>query len=157
MYQGGFVMLSSIDFAKLVLIEAKTKSKNLNLTQLQKIIYICDGVLLARYDLNLIGENCRVWDYGPVYPKVYKWFSKKSSNDIDLSLSQNTDDFIKNNPNIKEVINAVLDKFGNMPAKTLSDWSHQKGSPWDIARNTTGMYSQISKDVMKLFFKSVLK
>ena len=55
------------------------------------------------------------------------------------------------------IINAVLDKFGNMPAKTLSDWSHQKGSPWDTARNTTGMYSQISKDVMKLFFKSVLK
>lgn len=150
-------MLSSIDFAKLVLSEAKAKSKDLNLTQLQKITYICDGVLLARFDLNLIDENCRAWDYGPVYPKIYKWYSKKKSGGIDLSLSRSAESFIKGNPDVKEVVDAVLDKFGGMSARTLSSWSHQKGSPWDIARNTTGMYSQISKDVMKLFFKSVLK
>jgi uncharacterized phage-associated protein len=149
--------MDSKDFAKLVLAEARNKSKKLNLTQLQKIIYICDGVLLARFDLNLIGENCQVWDYGPVYPRVYKWFSKQDADNPDLSMSQNGADTVSGNPNIKEVVDAVLDKFGSMSAKALSAWSHRAGSPWDIARNTTGMYSQISKDVMKLFFKSELK
>ncbi len=149
--------MDSKDFAKLVLTEARKKSKNLNLTQLQKIIYICDGVLLARFDLNLIDENCQVWDYGPVYPRVYKWFSKQDANNIDLTISQSGNDFVNTNSNIKDVIDAVLDKFGDMSAASLSNWSHKSGGPWDIARNTTGMYSQISKDVMKLFFKSELK
>ena len=150
-------MIDSIDFAKLVLKEAKTKSIALNLTRLQKIIYICDGVLLAKFNLNIIGENCQAWDYGPVYPKVYKWFSKQNMNNIDFTTSQNTNDIIKQHTDIIDVINAVLDKFGNMTAKSLSNWSHQIGSPWDITRNTTGIYSQISKDVIKLFFKSELK
>ena len=51
--------------------------------------------------------------------------------------NNNTNDIIKQHTDIIDVINAVLDKFGNMTAKSLSNWSHQIGSPWDITRNTT--------------------
>lgn len=148
--------MDSKDFAKLILVEANKQSKLLNYTQLQKIMYICDGVLLAKYNKNIINENCQVWDYGPVYPKVYKWYSKQNPKSI-TELSKNTKAQLEVDSTIQEVISAAITKFGSIPASALSTWSHKDGGPWAIARATTGMYSQISKDVMKLFFKSELK
>lgn len=68
-------MVKSKEFAKYILAIANENNITLNQTQLQKIMYICDGTLLS-FNQNIIDENCKAWDYGPVYPNVYKWYNK---------------------------------------------------------------------------------
>ena len=143
-------MVASIDFAKYVLMKASEKNISLNYTQLQKIVYICDGLLLS-YGYNIINENCRVWDYGPVYPKIYKWYSKQGNKRISNNFSADFYSEIESS-NADAVIDSVLEKFGGMPAVKLSEWSHQAGSPWYNAKIAGGLYSKIEKSDIRIFF-----
>lgn len=148
-------MLSSVDFAKYLVLLSQRENITLNLTQLQKILYICDGSLLA-LGYNLINENCQVWDYGPVYPKVYKWYNKNngkpvSESDISPALS-----LYLNEISVNDVIESAIKKFGKWTSGQLSEWSHQIGSPWDVTKKTKGMYSKIPKEIMKDYFSKIL-
>ena len=147
-------MINSVEFAKYLLNKAKEKQISVNYTQLQKFVYICDGTLLA-FEQNLIDENCCVWEYGPVYPKIYKWYSKHKD-DNSFSISPNSFAQIEAT-NIPKVVDLTLNKFGAWTSVELSNWSHQKGSPWYIAKNNRGMFSKIDKFDMKHYFKGILK
>ena len=142
-------MIESVDFAKYIVSTARKSGITLNLTQLQKITYICDGVLLA-CGYNIIGENCRAWNYGPVYPKIYKWYSKNMDKPID-SIKQESLEKINNTP-APSIIKNALKKFSTWTSVQLSDWSHQKGSPWYIAITNNGLYSKIDKMDMRNYF-----
>ena len=147
-------MIDSVDFAKYILKNAKEKSLDINQTKLQKILYICDGTLLA-LGKNIINENARAWDYGPVYPKVYKWFQEHKADDFTaLDISK---DILADN-DIAKIVSQALDKFGKWTAKSLSEWSHKNGSPWSAAmeQNNGKLNSVINKDFMKLSFTGLL-
>lgn len=141
-------MINSIDFAKFMLKTASSLNITLNQTKLQKMIYICDGTLLA-YGRNAINENAQAWDHGPVYPKVYKWYSKHISEDHS---AYETAAEINADPFIEQVVRQALVKFKNHTGVSLSEWSHKENSPWDITVRSSGLYSKISKNYMKLYF-----
>lgn len=144
-------MVESREFAKYIVSTAQSMGISLNLTQLQKITYICDGVLLA-CNCNLVAENCRVWDFGPVYPKIYKWYSKNMGKSIPVSdIKSDAITEINNSPAPAIIRNALM-KFSAWTSVQLSEWTHQSGSPWDIARINGGMYSKIDKMDMKNYF-----
>lgn len=145
-------MVDSRDFAKYIVSTAQGMGISLNLTQLQKITYICDGVLLA-CGYNIIGENCQAWDYGPVYPKVYKWYSKNMGKPVP-AIKQEALSEICETP-APSVVKNALEKFSVWSSVQLSEWSHQKGSPWDIARTNGGMYSKIEKSDMRNYFRGI--
>lgn len=147
-------MVGSVDFAKFIVITAQSMNITLNLTQLQKITYICDGVLLA-CGYNIVNENCRVWNYGPVYPKVYKWYSKNMGKPLSLAdIKPESLTEIKSTP-APSIIRSSVEKFSRWTSVQLSEWSHQPGSPWDIARLNSGMYSKIDKIDMKNYFAGI--
>ncbi|WP_308687474.1 type II toxin-antitoxin system antitoxin SocA domain-containing protein [uncultured Treponema sp.] len=147
-------MIGSVDFAKFILKTAREKSLCMNQTKLQKILYICDGTLLA-LGKNVINENAKAWDYGPVYPKVYRWFQKhKDDNFLSFSIPE---EILADN-DIKKIVSQALDKFGSWTAKSLSEWSHKSGSPWSATMEQSNgkLNSAISKDYMKLYFTGLL-
>lgn len=110
-------MVSSVDFAKYIIKKANELKIQINLTKLQKILYICDGNLLALGE-NFINEQAKAWDYGPVYPKVYKWYQKHGKEDVTLwTISKE----IENNDSVKNVVFQALKKFGNWSAVQLSE------------------------------------
>lgn len=149
-------MINSVDFAKYIVLNARQMNIPLNLTQLQKITYICDGTLLA-FGHNLIEEHCRVWEYGPVYPKIYKWYDKNRSKPLNINdISKQSLEEINSIPDVKRIVISALNKFGSWTAGQLSEWSHSFGSPWDIARSNNGMYSKIDKEDMKSYFIGIL-
>lgn len=144
-------MVESREFAKYIVATAQSKGISLNLTQLQKITYICDGTLLA-CGHNIVNENCRVWEYGPVYPKVYKWYTKAMGKPVsleDVKPSALAEIYRSIAPS---VVKDALEKFSGWTSVQLSEWSHLPGSPWDIARTNGGMYSKIDKIDMKNYF-----
>lgn len=147
-------MVDSKEFAKYIVATAQSMNITLNLTQLQKIAYICDGILLA-CGVNLVNENCQVWNYGPVYPKIYKWYSKNMGKSISYSDIKPESLSEINSTSAPNIVKQAVEKFSKWTSVQLSEWSHQPGSPWDIARINRGMYSKIDKIDMKNFFTGI--
>lgn len=147
-------MIDSVDFAKYILKTAEEKVLLMNQTKLQKILYICNGTLLA-LGKNVINENARTWDYGPVYPKVYKWFQEHKADDFSvLEISKD----IQTDNDIVKIVSQALDKFGKWTAKSLSEWSRKNGSPWAVImeHNRRRLNSVISSNYIKLYFTGLL-
>ena len=155
---GGSYMIESVDFAKYILLKAKErKLGEINITKLQKLLYICDGSLLA-FNCNAINENARAWNYGPVYPKVYKWFSKNQNyipSETDISSSALAE-INANKYNV--IVDTTLNVFGNWTAAKLSFWSHQPNSPWTktIEENNGKFNSKIKKSDMGDYFRGII-
>lgn len=125
--------------------------------QLIKLVYIADGWSLALRGKPLANQNPQAWQYGPVYPTVYKAFSQFGSQPVtqpayvkgtDVPVEETfTDDE-------EELIRAVVSGYGKLPAFTLSRLTHQPGTPWSKAYEK-GAYSEISVEEMKAHFESL--
>ena len=140
--------IDSVLMAKYLLNKAYEKEIPMSMTKLQKMLYALDGVLLAN-NANVLNENCRAWQYGPVYPKVFVALS----DGYDFIEPFENEDFssIKDNKHkslIDKAINVILKKFGDKTGSELSIWSHQKGSPW----SNTSQNEVIDKTLIKRYF-----
>lgn len=113
--------------AKLLLALANQKGYVLNVTKTQKLMYIIYGYFLANEDIIIFDEKPKAWPFGPVFPKT----RKKIDFERIYTLDNNDLKDIKENSQLVEVMNAVIDKYAKYSAQTLSDWSHTEGSPWD--------------------------
>jgi len=154
-------MVDSIEFAKYIINRFlflnidKNGKTTLSETKLHKLMYICDGLLLSA-DINLIGENPKAWNYGPVYPRVNNWLKKKPD-----ALEKRHDDISEDSPEIKDVIvliDTVINSWGLWPAYKLSNWSHSPGSPWEKAlkKGKGYMNSVIDKKDMGKYFQEMI-
>lgn len=140
--------IDSVLMAKYLLNKAYEKEIPMSMTKLQKILYALDGILLAN-GANVLNENCRAWQYGPVYPKVFV----ELNDGYNFTKSFTDEDFksINNNRHktlIDRAINVVLEKLGDKTGRELSVWSHQKGSPWA----NTPQNEVIDKTLIKRYF-----
>jgi len=152
-------MVDSVDFAKIIINRTNVLNKSreekiaLGETKLHKILYICDGLLLAT-DSNIISENAKAWNYGPVYPRVNRWL-KKEPDALEGNPSLNFNAFPAITADVIDLIDAVINKFGQWTANRLSDWSHSPGSPWEMAleKGSGIMNSVIDKNDMKKYFR----
>lgn len=128
----------------------------INMTKLQKLLYIVYGTYLALKGDRLVNEHPQAWPYGPVFPTVRNKLLKKDMTSIsfdDLRFHE-----IKKDVYLGNVIRLVLDSFGNKNATTLTVWSHQEGSPWSRVSSQEGFtWGMIIPDeYIKEYFNSIL-
>jgi uncharacterized phage-associated protein len=129
--------LNSVDVAKAIRYSAKQKGVYANMTQINKLLYIIYGMQLVQSKQRLTEEHSAAWPYGPVFPRVHK--QVKLSDEI---TSQEYDKIKQTHPDIVALIDEVVSKFSGLSAGELSEWSHQSGSPWDIAvKNSKGKWN----------------
>jgi uncharacterized phage-associated protein len=151
-------MIKSSEFAKFIIEKAQSQNITLGETKLQKLLYICDGYMLA-FGFNLIDERAKAWNYGPVYPRVHNWLEKNP--DAIQKPQKCTDETLKkiHDTNIGSLVDFILPIYGKLSATTLSTWSHQPGSPWEkaLAENGGIMNATIRKEDMQNYFKTFLK
>ena len=118
---------NSVTAAKYLLALAFSKGRVLNVTQVQKLLYMAYGYFLAREGRILLDENPRAWPYGPVFPKTRE--------EIDYStvveLSSDEFDEIRTDEALNHFYKLLIDKYAVFTASQLSEWSHTEGSPWD--------------------------
>lgn len=62
----------SIDIAKAIRYSAKQHNLSVNMTQIQKLMYIIYGTILVIHKERLTTEHPSAWPYGPVFPRVHK-------------------------------------------------------------------------------------
>lgn len=120
--------LTSIDYARLISWLAYYKHKTiLNKTQLQNLLFMCYGLYLAKRNNPLFSDDApKAWPFGPVFPRTYKRYEESVPED----LSENDKiEFLKDTDTLVEITN-IVDSYYNYSANSLSEWSHQKDSPW---------------------------
>ena len=115
----------SVAVAKAIRYSAKQNGFNVNMTQINKLLYILYGTILVEKKQRLTTEHPSAWPYGPVFPCVHKRI--KLSDEID---GKDYEEIRAKSPFIADRLDQVVKTFGKIPAGQLSEWSHAEGSPW---------------------------
>ena len=148
--------LNSVTMAKFIIAYANDGHFTINMTKLQKLLYICYGLYIAVLGERLTNEHPQAWPYGPVFPTTR---NKLLHADWDSITLENVDDKEKLDPTIKSLLDLVFRTYGGNTASELTAWSHSPNSPWDRAVNMQGFKwgDQIPDEYIQPYFKDMLK
>jgi len=145
--------VDSVDFAIYLNKKAQDLGKVVNITKIQKWLYICYGLYLVVNEKQLLAERPKAWDYGPAFPRVHKK-QKKNNNDLaNLISTIKVENFVK----YDSVIQATLANFGDWTASELVAWTHEPNKAWDKTLKAEGIYSVMSNENILSDFKEILK
>lgn len=151
---------SSVDVAYRLLQIAKEKDIQLSNLQLQKLIYIAHGYLLGWVGEPLIRDDVQAWKYGPVLPEVYKNFKDNGRSKVSTDGIENINfgsDFTENE---ETCLKGVLNLYGEDPAESLINITHQKNTPWDEIWNKKGgkdkLFAVIPDELIKNHYRKVV-
>ncbi|MDI9365051.1 MAG: DUF4065 domain-containing protein [Flavobacterium sp.] len=117
----------SVIAAKYLMALANKQGIVLNVTKVQKMLFIAYGYFLSKYNHVLLKESPKAWPYGPVFPRT----RNKINYGTIISIADNDFLEIANDELVTEVFTDIINKYSGYTASQLSDWSHMKGSPWD--------------------------
>ena len=122
---------------------------DLTLLKLIKLCYIAHGFTLALTGKPLSKEPAGAWQYGPVFPSIYREFKHK--NKIVKIKRHVEKDFSDDE---KKIMKTVFSIYGEKPAWLLSEITHSKGSPWDETLKVGR--SEIKTDLIQAHYKKKL-
>lgn len=144
--------LNSIDVARAVMSIADKKGVRLNMTQLQKLLYIVYGTSLVILNRRPFDEHAQAWPFGPVFPKT----RRKLLDDVKNWKISKIPEYIPDD--LIYVVKSVVDFFGTWNAKRLIDWAHSEGGPWFITTKMPDFkWSQeIGDGLIKDYFKKIV-
>lgn len=130
----GLKTYDSVLAAKYLLALAFEKNIVLNVTKVQKMLYIAYGYFLANHNVNIVNEQPKAWPYGPVFPRTRKKV------DYDVVLKKDDIEFaeISQDTKVTEAFNNIIEKYSKYSASQLSEWSHMKGGPWEQSTKQNG-------------------
>ena len=92
--------------------------------KLQKLLYYVQAICLLVFDNKAFSEKIYAWSYGPVVKEVYDEY--KINHKEVLNSDKKGKDI---SSGIKEVINKVVDSYGNIETTKLIDFTHEE-DPW---------------------------
>lgn len=146
-------MASVFDVAKYIL----EKLGEMTTWKLQKLVYYSQAWSLVWDDRTLFGDDFEAWANGPVVRSLFRIHKGqlyvKADNLDSCGDSSNIDD------QARETIDAVLEAYGKLSGRQLSDIAHSE-RPWKEARGDTPAGEScdgiIDKDVMIDFYTGLL-
>lgn len=147
---------SSVLVARYIAATANERGVTINVTKVQKLLYIAYGTHLALYRERLVDEQPQAWPYGPVFPKTRKDLIK--TNVLGLRNNDEQFDTIRQDDSTTRLIDAVFNTFGRWTAKQLSDWSHKDDSPWGQVVSMDGFAwgDRIPDSYIQTYFNSII-
>lgn len=106
---------------------------------LLKVLYFAHAWHLAKYERPLVAQPFEAWKYGPVNRVVYEQLKHYKAKPISKKLRSfdvTAGDFVETDLNTSfekyEFLNNIFDYYTKFDSFTLSDLTHEEGSPWDI-------------------------
>ena len=143
---------TSVDLARYIISYANEHRYGINMTKLQKMLYICYGFYLAVTGNRLTNEHPQAWPYGPVFPTTRNKFLN-----VDFSgIYDKGDDTITDR--VMSCVDFAFRYFGKYNASALTAWSHKPGSPWEKTTNTPNFHwgNVIPDEYILPYFESLL-
>lgn len=126
--------------------------------QLIKLVYLAHGWSLALLREPIVSRRPQAWQFGPVYPHIYKKVKGRGSTPIrDLIKDGEGNAYYPHGitPQQDRLLDDILLSYGDMAAFNLSAITHKEGTPWDFAQKNLGLYQDIPEDVMKAHFEQL--
>lgn len=152
-------LYKSTDVALYLLAKANGHDQkiSMNMTKLQKLLYVVYGVYLFVYKERLLDEHPQAWPYGPVFPSTRNRLLKEDFSTISIDDIKDTN--LKSDTKLQEVILFVFTNFGSWNAGQLSEWSHIDGSPWEqTTKQEHFKWGNIIDDQLIMnYFSSIIK
>lgn len=147
----------SVDVARYIIAIANSKGIGINMTKVQKLLYISYGVFLAVKGERLLNEHPQAWPYGPVFPSTRNHLLKE--NFYEISIGDSKFSVMRANEELNSLLNSVFSSFGNWTAGQLTEWSHQDGSPWENTTLLEGFVwgAIIPDNLIQDYFKLIIK
>ena len=130
----------------------KEQNKEINHLKLQKILYYIQAWNLALLNEPLFEEDFEAWLHGPVIRKVWDEYKGHSVLIGELS-EQNENINLKFTEDQEDVIEDVIDAYGNKSGYYLESLTHQE-DPWKNARKQ-GENTIIKKEEMKKYYRNL--
>lgn len=114
-----------------------------------KMIYFAHGLAYPQLNRKLIKDPFYKWPWGPVEKHTYEEFKNYGSNPIratsgktDLELAE-----IRNDTILSKFLDSLL-PLAKITPFALSEKSHEKGGPWDVA----SIFKIIDNKTIETFF-----
>lgn len=152
--------------ANLILDLAEHDGRPLTQVELLKILYFAHGWYLATKNRPLVSQPIEAWKYGPVVNVVREAFKDFRDRPITAraeKLVLETGEYQRVEPDLLEddvdFVASVFRHYKQFGAWELSDFTHEKDSPWDRVWNPKGAQGRlglrIRNDEIQAHFLSV--
>ena len=135
----------------------KSSPQGLTPMQLNKLVYIAHGWVLACLNRPLFDEPVEAWQHGPVVPSLYhefKHFGAKPITEMSAMYVPDENRFIT--PRVKEsytqlvgLLDIVWQIYGRLSGGQLRSLTHTAGSPWAQSYSPGMRNVTISNDIIK--------
>lgn len=152
-------MNSVLEVAAYFINKGISEGNPLTPIQIMKLCYFAHGYKLAIEDEPLIDEAVQAWKYGPVFKDLYhclKVFGSRKIKELPPFIKMFDDSFEASDI---EIMDAVYEALGDEDGMTLSDMTHDEGTPWRQVWDsitTKDKYAPIGNDIIKKHFKELL-
>lgn len=153
--------LEPLAAANWFITKAKESGKEITAMKLQKLIYYAHGWCFALYARPLLNEQVEAWQFGPVFPSVYRAAKAYGSSPINNLLETffgGSPEIPREDPRIP-LLEKVWEIYGKFTAYQLSNMTHEHGTPWqltwDECQGRRG--TDISDERLESYFKSKVK
>ena len=123
---------------------AGREGKRLSIMQLLKLVYIAHGWYMEMSGAPLIRNKIEAWKHGPVIPDVYSAFRKQG---IDIKSPAPGHSAVMNSY-VENVLEQIYQGYGKLPARRLSEMTHEPGGPWETASKKYGYFAPITNDLI---------
>jgi uncharacterized phage-associated protein len=149
------VSVSAETVANRFLSLAKEEGRTLTNMQLQKLVYIAHGYHLAMVEDQepLIYNDVQAWQFGPVFPKLYKKLRKFGAGEVKDLLPVDSAECIEKLSNA--IIEGVWGAYKGKTGGQLSTLTHKAGTPWSITW-AEAPFTIIPNELIASHYKSLL-
>lgn len=139
------------------IIYLSDKIGELSKTKALKLIYILDELSIKKSGIPFFNLKYKVWKFGPVSEEIFidlssettllKDYIERTSEEgvtvIKPIVAFNDDEFSDNDI---DLLDFVVEKFGNKSAKDLVYYTHRKNSPWHNTAKENSVLELLEKE-----------
>ncbi len=136
-----YVKFSSEQLEKIgnTVVYLADRIENLSKTKLLKLLYILDEISIKKSGIPMLNLKYKVWKFGPVSEELFIDLSSEPTllekfidrdiegNFIVSKVKFNEDEFSENDI---DLMNLVIEKYGDKTAKELISYTHRVNAPW---------------------------
>ena len=117
--------------------------------QIQKLVYYCQGWMLGIFNEPMIKQDIVAWRYGPVVRQLYNALSRHGDRPVSPIRLVRRPELT---PQQSLIIDQVMDQYAGHSGVTLSEMTHQPGTPWDKTIRDRGEGQVIESGLIKAHF-----
>ena len=149
-------MNAALDVACYIIEKSRYTKTHL---QVQKLVYISHGFMLAIHDRPLFFDDVEAWSHGPAIPSIY-WAFERWGSDVIGNTTPPPPPPKQFDDEERKVIDSVYENYDKFSGYRLSDIARNTGgeldTPWAQCYEYGGENTVIDNGLIKQYYKLLL-